>query len=51
MCVYCEMPDETTGWVFGEYEDTYRRVDGECRFAEMVNHVFADTGEGSPHMQ
>lgn len=36
--------DGDPGWLAGTYEDTYRRVDGEWKFAAVENVVHADTG-------
>lgn len=36
--------DDTAGWVVGEYEDEYRRVDGEWKFSKVENTHFFDTG-------
>jgi hypothetical protein len=51
LVVYYEKPDGAAGWVFGTYEDEYRRVDGEWKFATVLNEIHHDSGEGSPHLR
>ncbi|WP_255197647.1 nuclear transport factor 2 family protein [Halorarius litoreus] len=38
------MPDGTEGWVFGWYEDEYRRVDGEWQIDHLDMSIEYDTG-------
>lgn len=40
--------DDTYGWVVGEYEDEYRRVDGEWKFTYISNENYFDTGGYHP---
>lgn len=44
MLVYYVATDGTEGYVMGSYEDEYRRVDGEWKFAKVVARVDRDTG-------
>lgn len=41
--VHYGFSDGTTGWVMGEYEDEYRRVDGNWRFTYVTNTNHVDT--------
>jgi ketosteroid isomerase-like protein len=46
--VPCTFADGSAGWIQGRYDDTYRRVDGEWRFAEVLTefNYLADYHEG-----
>lgn len=41
--VYYGFPDGDTGWVMGEYEDEYERIDGDWKFAYVTNTNHVDT--------
>jgi len=40
--------DDTHGWVVGEYEDEYPRVDGEWKFSYLTNENYFDTAGYPP---
>lgn len=41
---YYQLSDGDPGSIYGTYEDEYRRVDGDWKFAYVSNQVLADTG-------
>jgi len=44
LLAYYQLSDGDPGWIYGTYEDEYRQVDGEWRFAYVTNEVVVDTG-------
>lgn len=44
LLVYYELSDGDPGWIYGTYDDEYRRVDDDWKFSYVTNEVAVDTG-------
>ncbi len=46
MCVFYRLPDGSSGWALGRYEDEYRRTDEGWKFSDVTAETHVDTGGG-----